>query len=432
MANLTTNKTVTNQTVTSRGMSVHALIQLLNRDEEGNPLYQWRDCNRQGEWIDAPQQGGLEQLRQAFPQESTEVCLVLSGTRVVTQPVAVNPAERKHLRRLVPFELEEQVTEELDDLHFAFADHDDNQVAAAYVNNQWLGRQLEELESVGLDVIHCCSLPLLLIRDDNGWTLRLDDLLHVHHGKGLGFSVEPSMATVVLETLLQNSQPPESLRLLAGDEDTLRRLYQLLPPTLCEPLEESAIQWWECNQWDSFDMEHPADLDLRQGGYGRKLPLKRWWQEWRTVAVVGMVALFAYVAVNLAEIQTLKAQRNQLVAEARDVYRQVVPEGQAPDPERQLRNQLAQYQGSDSRASVIDMYGKLAPLITGNKDITLRSLRYSDQPGTMNLMLEAGSYGSVLALQESINGTGLQARLQNTSQQGETQQARMVVSRGEL
>ncbi len=135
------------------------------------------------------------------------------------------------------------------------------------------------------------------------------------------------------------------------------------------------------------------------------------------------------IAVHVAEIQLLNAKRENLMAQIEAVYRQVVPQGKAPNPERQLENKIAEFKGGGSGGSVIGLYAKVAPLIANNDTITLRTMRYSDQTGDMQLTIEAKTYGDVVSLSESINQTGLDARLQNTSQQGDMQQARMVISR---
>ncbi|MGI1679598.1 MAG: hypothetical protein K6L75_12735 [Cellvibrionaceae bacterium] len=407
-------------------------------------VYQWRLCDEDGHWSSEKQIGSVQEFRGSFTANATDiqVCLLLSGTEVITQPVPINIKERRHLQKLVPFELEDNLTDEIDDLHFALASPTENEVVTAYVNNEWFSFQIEELENSGFEIAHCFSEPLMLPRENNAWTLRLDDQLHIHYGNGLGFTVEQSLAQVVLASLVQSAKPPEKLLLLAEDQYHIDVLFQYLPEVLKESLQSQAedenseselanIEARIAKEWDSLDVAHVADLDLRQGSYARQLPFKKWWAEWRSVSFLALAALMVYVGVNMTQIQILKSKRADVVAERSAVFSQVV-KGREQNAEKQLANKISEYETTSGGGSVIEMYALVAPLITNNKDVNLRTLRYASQTGDMQLTLEAKSYGSVLALSEAINQKGLQARLQNTSQQGEQQQARMVISRTAL
>ncbi len=418
--------------------------------DSSETLYQWRLCDENGSWNGEMQSGTVAQFKASFPAAAMDipVCLLLSGTEVITQKVPINIKERRHLQKLVPFQLEDSLTDELDNLHFALGSPTENEVVTAYVNDLWFASQLNELEKAGFEVTYCFSEPLMLPREENAWTLRLDDQLHVHYGEGLGFTVEQSLAGVVLSSLVQTTPPPEKILLLAADQYRIDILFQYLPEVLKNGLlaqeeyknteagseidnKPDNIEAKLTEGWDSLDISRAASLNLRQGKYARQLPLKKWWGEWRNTAVLGLAALIVYVGVNITQIQVFNGKRADIVAERSAVFSQVV-KGREQDAEKQLKNKIAEYENTSSGGSVIEIYALVAPLITENKDISLRTLRYTDQTGDMQLTLEAKSYGSVLALSEAINQKGLQARLQNTSQQGEQQQARMVISRAAL
>ncbi|GAB1258611.1 hypothetical protein NBRC116494_31130 [Aurantivibrio plasticivorans] len=411
-------------------MTVNAFIQLISRSDEGGPWYQWRRCDESGAWVDEPQQGGLDEIQEEL--NGSEITLLIDGSKVVTQSVGFSSEERKHLRSLVPYEIEEQLASELDDLHFALGNINDDKVVTAYLDNEWLAQQFEELESCGVDIMHAFPEPLLLPREDNAWTLSVGETLSVHYGEGLGFSLELGLANIVLQSLCNEHPLPEELLLIGENQDVIRDLYARLPETLRESVDQEHTHTLVADEWQRIAVNHVASVDLRQGSYARQLPFKRWFKEWRPVAILGAVALFAFVAVNVAQIQVLDSKRAKLMAQGVEVYRQVVPEGRVQDPEKQLKRKVAEFETTPNAGSLMEFYSKVAPLIANNNDISLRSLRYTNQTGDLQLTLEASSYGSVVSLSDAINSTGLQARLQNTSQQGGQQQARMIVSRSTL
>lgn len=415
--------------LTSKPLSVHAVVKLLQRDDDGNALYRWRRCSREGQWLEPARQGSVRELREDLPASAPEVCLLLSGTEVVTQTVAYQASERRHLARLIPYELEDDVTTDLDDTHFALGTPSEGEVAVAYVDREWLGRQIDELEEVGLEVSHCLSEPLLLPRIQDGWTLRLDEELQVHYGKCLGFALEEDLATPALASLVDSAELPSYLLLIASDQARLDKLYELLPPAVVEDLSELNIETRLAKNWDSLAIDHYQAINLRQGEFMRQLPWRKWWREWRTVAVVASLAFIAYVGVNVALISQANRETSELRQQIETAFRQVIPQGVMANPESQLQTRLREYQGGQRGSSVVELLATVGPLIAADDKIALRRLTYNDQRSEMQITVEANSNSEILALSNAINERGLRATPQNLSRAGNRQQANMTISR---
>lgn len=414
---------------TYRPLAVEAVIKQLSQDEEGLATWRWRRCSREGRWLGPAKQGDTEALREALPQANLEVCLLLSGTEVVTQQVPFQPSERRHLARIVPYELEDDVTAELEDLHFAIGKPGDGEVPTAYVERDWLASQIADLEALGFEVSHCLPEPLLLPRPEHGWALRLDDQLQVHYGAGLGFAVEADMAAPVLASLAEVQSLPERLLLMADDRAQMERLQQALPQALARDLDGLAVEQQLGDRWDGLALDRYDSLDLRQGDFARQLPLNKWWREWRGVAVLASVALFVYVAVSLIQIQVNNAETAELRQQVNSVFREVVPQGAIANPEQQLKSKIAALQGGGSGASVVEMLATVGPLIAGDGNVNLRRLTYNDRQSEMQVTLEARSNSDILNLANAINQKGLRAVPQNMSQSGDRQQANMTITR---
>lgn len=415
--------------LTYKPLSVRALVKLLHRDEEGTAHYRWRPCSREGQWLDSAREGDLEQLRQALPGTGVEICLLLPGTEVVTQQVAYQASERRHLARLIPYELEDDVTGELDDIHFAIGTPREGEVAVAYVDREWLAEQIQELEAVGLEVSHCVSEPLLLPRLQDGWTLRLNEELQVHYGDCLGFAVEADMAGPALASLMDTAPLPPYLLLIADDQERLDKLYELLPPSLVSDLSELHIETRLAKNWDSLAIDEFHAVNLRQGEFARQLPWRKWWREWRTVAAVAGIAFIAYVGINLAQISAANKETAQLRQQIEAAFRQVIPQGVIANPESQLQTRIREYQSGNAGSSVVELLATVGPLIAAEDKITLRRLTYNDQRNEMQVTVEAESNSEILALSNAINERGLRATPQNMSRAGNRQQANMTITR---
>lgn len=410
-------------------VSAHAVVKLIQRDDDGIAHYRWRRCNRDGQWLEPARHGSVQELREDLPAPAPEVCLLLSGSEVVTQTVAYQASERRHLARLIPYELEDDVTTELDDIHFAIGTPRDGEVAVAYTDHDWLGQQIDELEGAGLEVSYCIPEPLLLPRIQDGWTLRLDEELQVHYGPSLGFAVEADMAMPALASLMASADLPHSLLLIAGDQGQLDQLHELLATMMGEDLSELDTDTRIARDWDSLAIDQYQGLNLRQGQFARQLPWRKWWREWRSVAVVAGLAFFAYVGVNAAQINQANRETSQLRQQIETAFRQIIPQGVMANPESQLQTRLREYQGSARGSSVVELLALVGPLIVADDKIVLRRLTYNDQRSEMQITVEANSNSEILALSNAINARGLRATPQNMSRAGNRQQANMTISR---
>jgi len=423
----------------TRKITTQAVIKLLYRDDQGAAQYLWRRCDEQGQWLGEAQQSDAQSLQELLPGTHPEICLMLSGSEVVLQDVPFNTKERRHLARLIPFELEDEITSEIDDLHFALATPRDESVTTAYVESDWLAQQITELESLGFEVTHCLPEPLLLPYSNASWTLHLSEhaideesacqRLILRYDDNLGFAIEESLAASSLEALSEITGSPESLLLLAPNEELLNKLYSLLPEKLGQSIIEEQIESRIADYWQSLSLQNISGLDLRQGSYARQLPYMKWWTQWRNVAAIALVSLVAYLGVNLGQIQIAKSQQQDLRQQIIETYRQVIPQGVVANAEQQLKQKIAQLEGSSGGGSVVALLAKIAPIIAADKEINLRDLRYVDQSGEMQLTLQAKNYDAISKLEAAMKNGGLEAKLLNTSRAGDEQQARMVVSR---
>lgn len=408
-------------------LQADVVIKKLGSDGE-DALYSWRRCNAEGRWLSGVEIGNITTLAHSLMPGEDTALLLLPGVDVVCQPITFNKQEKKHLARIIPFEMEEELTEEIDELHFAFGCIESESGVAAHTNLTKLQSDISQLEHAGLSINHCVPEPLLLERMEAGWGIRLDDYLHVHYGPGLGFSVERSLANAALSSLAQSTQP-EHLLLLADDQDQLEQLRALLPLELTQHLVEEQIDNKIADAWESLNFNYLNELDLRQGALARQLPLAKWWQEWRTASVLAAIAVVAFLGLNMAQLQINSAKQRNVLEQINQVYRQVVPQGAVADPERQLQQRLSTYETTSSGGSVVAMLAKVAPLIAGKEDINLRNLRYDDQRGTMDVTLTAKTYSIALDLSNQIQTTGLSAQLSGVAASGDEQQVRMIISR---
>ena len=79
-------------------------------------------ASEEPQWLD--DELAQERLRAALSERRGSICFAVPGAdaRLLTLPIT--PEEKKHLKQSLPFMLEEQVAEDIEELHFAHCNLD--------------------------------------------------------------------------------------------------------------------------------------------------------------------------------------------------------------------------------------------------------------------------------------------------------------------
>ena len=96
-------------------MVKQVLVQLLANTHND---YCWGIVNDKGQWGEQPHKGDKAELLSSLQATQLPIVLVIPGEKVVTTRAAYNAAEKRHFRQLLPYQLEEQIIGDVEDLHF--------------------------------------------------------------------------------------------------------------------------------------------------------------------------------------------------------------------------------------------------------------------------------------------------------------------------
>lgn len=393
-------------------------------------LWQWRHADSRAGWLDEQvHSGDLETLSETLPTGSTPAWYLLGGEKVVAQKITAEARERRHLAKLVPFQLEEQAIDPVDDLHFSLGPVRDGKLAVAYTALGLLQETVSQMEAAGCDLQRCTADFLMMERAPGSWTLCIDgERLLVHSGEGLGLAVELSLAGAVLPALFERQTLPAQLELCAGGTASLDQLQSLLPESVTAD-ENLQLLRREGDFWALVDFSPFPELDFRTGALGRRLPLMRWWQEWRVPAIATAAAFILAIGVTAGQYWQAQAEQEDILEQMRQVYRQAVPDAgdDIRDPERRLESLVAGLGGSQSSSIVVHLLNEIAPSIEAKEGLSVSSFRYSHDNQELQLNLEAEDFSLLEALRTDIAERGLTAELLRVSAQGDIHQARMRV-----
>ena len=267
---------------------------------------------------------------------TTVTALVLLPPTLVTLhaldlPGRITPA----VERSLPWRLEDELIDDVDNLHIALLDHQDNRVQLAVTSQLNMRRWQQWLGDAGINAN--CWLPaalLLPVQDGQAYRLQLNDQLLVRYGPWQVVAGDISWQETLLATLQQAN--PE---LALTDLGTLDQLHDL----------------------SSLPSGSPANL--LQGAWRITSPLRQRWLRWRMTAVLALVFVGLFLANSLSTTWRLEQQTAQQQQAARQVYTDLFPNERVVVLKTQMAQKLAELQPTqDDGPGLLPLLATLAPV----------------------------------------------------------------------
>ncbi len=420
-------------------MSMQLVLSVATSDD-GKSLadsFRWCWLGADGTPADEGANGDREALRAALGDRLAQpqsAWVILPGSRVNTRQLEYSDKEKKHLRNLLPFQLEDSVVGDVEDLHFALGTPADGKVVVAFADKTWLQGAFAELAALGIEVTRCWTAPLTLplateaVSDSyNHWSLGLyQNQVYLRYASTMGFSVAQQHVRMALQMLLRDQERVDSLpnlHLRAANETDLAILGELIPAELQERIASQTL----ADEW-ALDYSN-SSIDLCQGDFSQRLPIERWWKLWQPIAIFAGVCVAVYLGTLLFEIHKIGGQNLKIRQQIETTARSVISQGRIVDPEKQLNTLLQQSQPVSQSASVMSLLTLVLPQIAQEPNVSIKGIAYTGETGELNINIQADSFSAFESLSEHIRSQGLNAETSSFTAQGNVQTARLKVTK---
>lgn len=396
---------------------------LLRLPPAGQEETEWLTIDDTGDTGTIRQRGSLT-LAAAVSRSGKVVALAPSTQILLAEPV-LPPGSGMKLARAVPFALEEQLTEDIDQLSFAVGRRrSGGSTPVAAVSRTVLQGWLSDLNAAGLEPL--CMYPDISLMPENPSQTVLwleKSRLAVRRPGALPFAVELSpvrealvVAGVIADPLQAAAEPkvPESAVLyvtredwaqvqdefeqLAGKFDALK--VQLLPDG---PL-----------PWLARTLETSDAINLLQGEFARTTDFSARWLKWRTPAFLAAGLLAAHVAAQELQIRHAKHETAALDSQIASVFSGAMPAETIRDPRRQMQARLDRIRKS---AASPEYFLRTLKILSGALAATpktdIDSLSYREQE--LDMKVSAPSLATLSQLSQYIGKQGMTAEIQSST-----------------
>ena len=383
-------------------------------------------------------QGPLGRVRAQAGREAekAEVHVYVPGSVVNLAEVAIPSRQAAHLRKALPFMIEDYVAGDLRQTHLAIAPqrYGDNVPVGVVAHAQMIA-WLEVLHAAGLSPVSMIPEHLLLPREPGSI------LVHVHYSRAQirlgdcrGIVVELENVALMLELALQQRAIPcKQIEISAcaaspqdmSNADELSELVarQLKIPVKRTNYRETLVELLSANVRSDVPL-----LNLCQGGYRVSGQVRDGLSRWTVTWLAAAASIAVFMAGCLAAGWSMEREARSTHEEAVALFRKMFPdERKIVNLRRQAESRLAAGRGGANEAmrSMAALSAALAnPAVAG---VTVRSLRYDAGGAGLGAELNAPQLAQLNRLEQLLADSGMSARLLSAGEDGGVASARIEV-----
>lgn len=401
-------------------------------DNKNPDTVQWVVIDEAGNPEALVRQGSLEEARE-FVSQRRIVCAI-PGTDVFLDHVSLpSSRNRRKLQQAVPFAMEDNLAEDLDDLQFALgkertvnaAGSEDTppqslvNLPVAVINKERLRHYLDRLAEAGIKP-HVMMPDILAVPyQDNEWGVCIDDksaLIHTRPQTGFACDLEnlPFMLEAALHSDAEGeTAPPSHIRIWKHNGAA--------PPLNLD--NEIQVDWVEPDTLPvvtlakGYKKDH--HINLLQGEFSYRQEYGKLLKPWQLPAILVLVLVAILFTSDIIEYQRLKSQQTELQQTMVDLYQQAFPEARnVPQPRVQMEAKLKEAGASGGNESAfLKLMSYIATEITANPKIKINALSFNGN--RLDLELSVPELATLDSLKQKLDQhTDISTELQSASTEG--------------
>jgi general secretion pathway protein L len=393
----------------------------------------WLTVDPRGNPSGPPQSGPLSL---AAPRAvGRRVCVLVPGTDVLlTEPEVPMKAGTK-LQQVVPFALEEQLADDIDDLHFAMGKRvaDSSRMPVAVITRALMDEWLTSLRSNGLEPESLYTESDLLPQNPGqAVALMEEDVIIVRPPLGSPVTLPVEALGEALEIALQGAAEQgatggRGLILYTGAAEWHQQSAKI--EALRERFDGIKIQLLSAGPLALFGQQLPtaAPINLLQGSYAPAKTSTVGWQAWKVAAILLACLLGLHLAGKTAELSALKRSEKSLDTSIGDTYRMAMPGQPKPlDPRRQMEMRLAAAQNGGGQEGLLPALQALVDSRTVAPGTSVKALSF--RQGIVDMKLSGKDATTLDRLSQSLNSHGWKAVLTSGNTTPDGYEGRMQMS----
>ncbi len=379
----------------------------------------------------ASAQAALEDISLHAP--GRQVIVLVPTAQVLLTHTRIPSRQRQRILSALPYALEDQLAEDVEQLHFALGQRNrEGDIQVAVVSRRRLGEWLARLRACDIEPDAVVPDALCLPWKEGQWSaLQEAHQLLLRTAAQEGLSLDNDSLDVTLPLLLaerEENQRPSALHWYVSPDGGNRSPPVLEGPgmktvdILPHPLEDAPLALL------SRHYQRDQAINLLQGEYSRHEQLGRYWRPWRPAAALLLALLLLLATTTVLDYLRLSEEHEALRQRIERIYLDTFPEARrVVNPRVQMERRLAALRTGEAGAGgFLDLLREAGPALRETPKLELRRISYRD--GRLDIALLIPDLQSLDRLKQRLGEkAGLRVDIQSATARDDKVEARLQI-----
>ncbi|MDT8424667.1 MAG: type II secretion system protein GspL [Methyloprofundus sp.] len=391
-------------------------------------------------FIEFPKHGNIDAATKVnwYKQNNGKIstgCDELSGLKSIadkSQCIAVFPGSsvyrtqsnlaiknRKQLAQALIYDLEEQLAEEVETLHFAYQKNAQKTLDIAIIKKNLLKNWLTALAEANIQLTYAITDTQLLDQFSEPWLILHDKGYALLKAEQNSYALDTQNLATTLASF--GSDLPESI----STYSTTSLVLEECPVTLATQSDQAPLFDQLCQHFTAAGM-----LNLLQGAFQAKT--KQTWRLIQWSAAGSFILLSVLTLVQAYQNQQLQEQEAKLEQEIKAIYQSSFPKARRIiNPVAQMRSGLQSLENNQiQQGGFTALLAGVARAIQAPKEISLSSIQYHQQ--SMLIAFSTPSLEQLEVFKNAISQQGLTAEISSATKADNRVLAQLKITEGQL
>ena len=377
-------------------MSEFLTVRLSSEPQSPVPWLVW--STSQQEVIASGELSSWEQLSELTPYAEKRSCIaLLPGNECLIKRVEIPKGAARQFDSMLPFLLEDEVAQDIEDLHLTILDKDSTHATVCGVEREWLKQALDKFREANIIFRKVLPDTLAVPLEEQGVSaLQIDQhwLLRQGHSQRQGNYQAVSISEAWLPMFLKSDW------IVADEQEEPTKIFSYTSLPSDDVQQNSGMEWHakpaELVMALLSQQAITSGVNLLTGTFKTKSSFSKYWRVWQKVAVAACLLVAVIVTQQVLKVQQYEAQAQAYRMESERIFRSVLPDKQRIPTvsylKRQMNDEAKKYGGSGEGDSLLGWLALLPETLGQVKSIEVETIRYDGNRSEVRLQAKSSDF----------------------------------------
>ncbi|WP_135455793.1 type II secretion system protein GspL [Vibrio echinoideorum] len=377
-------------------MSEFLTVRLSNEPQSPVQWLVW--STSQQEVIASGELSSWEQLSELTPYAEKRSCIaLLPGNECLIKRVEIPKGAARQFDSMLPFLLEDEVAQDIEDLHLTILDKDSTHATVCGVEREWLKQALDKFREANIVFRKVLPDTLAVPLEEQGVSaLQIDQhwLLRQGNSQRQGNYQAVSISEAWLPMFLKSDW------IVADEQEEPTKIFSYTSLPSDDVQQNSGMEWHakpaELVMALLSQQAITSSVNLLTGTFKTKSSFSKYWRVWQKVAVAACLLVAVIVTQQVLKVQQYEAQAQAYRMESERIFRSVLPDKQRIPTvsylKRQMNDEAKKYGGSGEGDSLLGWLALLPETLGQVKSIEVETIRYDGNRSEVRLQAKSSDF----------------------------------------